>query len=142
MTTDQKIAAVCRSVPGLTYHYNDWTKANADLEALPFPVLLSLLPASGDFHLINGQLRDYPEGSFAFLDKTEFDFDAAENETVVARMKAAAMAFISEINRSGLFEPVGGRLHYQVVYDKLDICVTGIVLSVQLKERTGICLPK
>lgn len=140
MTIDEKIALVCQGVEGLTYHYNDWTKANVEFDNIRFPVLLNLLPADGEFTVRNGQLRDKPNGMFAFLDLTDFDENATENSTVVARMKDAARRFIAAVNESGLFVQIEGTFRYQVVYDKLDVNVTGVVLPLTLSERIGVCL--
>lgn len=140
MTVDQKIALLCKDIDGLTYHYNDWSRANVDMEALQFPVLINLLPVDGQFLIKNGQIKDFPNCMFGFLDVTDFDSQSLENETVVARMKEYARGFISKVNSSGLFEAIEGQIRYQVVYDKLDINVTGVMLPLTIKERTGICL--
>lgn len=140
MTADQKIAHICKDIDGLTYHYNDWSRANVDIEALQFPVLINLLPVDGQFVIKNGQIKDFPNCMFGFLDVADFDAQSAENETVVARMKEYAGEFIGRVNSSGLFEAIDGQIRYQVVYDKLDINVTGVMVPLTLKERTGICL--
>jgi hypothetical protein len=77
----------------------------------------------------------------AFLDKTDFDFKAEDNDTVVGRMKTYAKDFLKRVNDSGAFETIDlSNVQYQIVYDKLDVCLTGVVLEFQLKELEGDCM--
>lgn len=142
MTTQEKIEQACRSVAGMNYYFGDWTQANDILDNAPLPALICLLPAAGNFNLHNGQVRDYPGCMFAFVDKTDFRAEATQNGEVIERMKGAALDFIREVNSRGGFEPISGNVHYRVIYDKLDVNVTGVVLEITLKERRGICLSK
>ena len=86
------------------------------------------------------KLRDFPNCMLAFIDKTDFDFDGKENDEVLERCKNLAMEFVLTANASGLFEPVTGDVRYSVLYDKLDVNVTGVVIELQLREKQGINL--
>ena len=73
----------------------------------------------------------------AFLDKTDFDFDSTENDEVIERMKGIFNEFLREYNKGEYFEPIEGTIPYQVVYDGLDVNVTGIIVTLTLVELEG-----
>lgn len=142
MRVEEKIRSIVERMkdsPG--YIYEDWSTANVKLDkVLDFPVVVNVLPVSGKFHLSGTQMRDYPNCFIAFLDKTEFDFDGSENEDIVERCKDMAREFILLANRSRLFSPISGDIEYSVVYDKLDVNLTGIVLALRMEELQGLCV--
>ena len=135
MTVEQKIKSVVDQMKGVTYIFDNWQTANVRLDKLPLPAVLNVLPVSGNFQLGPTQLKDYPNCMLAFMDKTSFDFDA-----IVEKCKNMAKEFILLLNRSRLFEPISGSVPYSVFYDKLNVNVTGITISIQLKETSGIVL--
>lgn len=125
---------------GLTYIFDNWATANIRLDKLPFPAVINVLPVSGAFNVTARRMKDYPNCMLAFIDKTDLDFDGTENDAVLERCKNLAMEFILTANDSGLFDPIEGDVPYSVIYDKLDVNVTGIVIEIQLKEKQGINL--
>lgn len=136
---ETKIRQIVDNIGGLHYEFNDWTRANVNIDYSDLPVCVNVLPVAGELSAKNGNMRDYPKCLIAFMDKAELDFEGSENEVTVNRMKEYAKRFILEVNRSGLFEPVSLNVPYSVVYDFLDANLTGIVLEVQLKELVGDC---
>ena len=139
MRVDEKVKAIVEGM-GLTFVFNDWTRANLSLDASCLPACVYLLPVSGTLANKNGNFRDWPNAMIAFLDRAELDFNGESNEPAVERMKALAKRFIAEVNRSGMFSPLPAETPYSVVYDQLDANVTGVVLNVQLKELQGSCM--
>ena len=85
-------------------------------------------------------MLDRPNAQIAFIAPTDFDFDAEENDCIVEEMKRLCIRFIKELNNSGYFEELEGDQDYQVLYDHLDVNVTGIVISPILKELQGVNL--
>jgi hypothetical protein len=140
MNVQQKIKQIVDSIDGLSYEFNDWTRANVKLDTKALPTCLYLLPVSGQIVNKNGNFRDFPNAFIAFMDKTDLDFEGEENEPVVEQMKNYARQFILKVNASGLFAPLPENIPYQAVYDKLDVNLTGVVLQVQLKELQGTCI--
>lgn len=126
---------------GVRYIYDRWNTVNLQLDKGEFPVIVNVLPVSGSL-AIGARYRDNPNCMIAFLDKAELDFDGKENEDSVEHCKLMAQEFIARLNKSGHFRPVGGDIPYSVVYDKLDVAVTGVVIEVQLKENVGVCPPQ
>ena len=143
-TVEQKIKSVVDKMEGLTYVFDNWQTANLRLDKLPFPAVVNVLPVSGRFNMGKNQLRDYPNMLIAFLDKTDFDFDGEDNDLIVEKCKNLAREFILRANESRLFEYIEGDIYYSVVYDKLDVNVTGVVIELTPKEinGNGLCYGK
>lgn len=140
MRVDQKVRQIVEGICGLSFEFNDWTRANVKLDKKELPTCLYLLPVSGQLRNKNGNFRDYPNALIAFLDKVDLDFEGKDNEPTVERMKAYAKKFIQAVNNSGMFESLPEDVAYSVVYDKLDANLTGVVIQVQLKELQGSCV--
>lgn len=141
-TVEGKIRAVVESIPGVNYIFNDWTKANVDIDKVPTPCVIFIQPASGSFDMHNGKARDMPDCAIAFLDRTVHDDDAVSEDSVVERMKRLALVFIDALNKSGYFEAVQGKVGYQVPIDTTDSIVSGVIINPTLKETQGssMCL--
>ena len=142
MRVDEKIKKIVESIDGLNYEYNDWTRANVTLDNLPLPVCLYILPVYGSLLNKNGNFRDHPNAMIAFLDKAEFDFDGKDNEPTVEKMKYLAKKFVIAVNDSRMFRPLPENIPYSVVYDQLDVNLTGVVLNITLEEEVGMCINK
>ena len=142
MSVESKIKSVADTFQseGVSYYFGDWARTNMALDNKILPAIVYVMPASGEIDLSAGNVRDKENALIAFLDKTTFDFEATENNVIVESMKSLAMRFFIACNSSGLFEPIGGKLPYRVVYDMLDVNVTGITFELPIKEVTGKCI--
>ena len=138
-SVEKKIKSVAESMVGFTYVYENWTRADLRLDRLPLPAIINLLPVSGAMSLKMDQFKDKPNCMFVFVDKVNKDADGKDNDAVFERMKSAAMVFIARMNDSGLFDPIEGDIPYSVILEKLSPIVTGISISVQVKEAKGVC---
>lgn len=136
-TVEGKVRAVAKTIGGVNYIYNDWTKANVDLDKVPTPCIIFIQPASGFFDIRNGKARDMPDCAIAFLDKTVHDDDAVAEDCVVERMKRLSLRFIDALNKSGYFETIQGNVKYQVPIDTTDSINSGIIIEPTLKETAG-----
>jgi hypothetical protein len=136
----EKVKSIIEKIEGLSFEYNDWTRANITLDNKELPTCLYLLPVSGSLNMHNGIIRDKPDCLIAFIDKDELDFDGEQNDEIMERMKDFARRFIVEVNKSGLFKPVDGNFIYTSIWDKLDVNLTGIVLEIRLEELDGVCV--
>lgn len=134
---------LCVSIPpfgDVHYVFNDWTRTNIDLDSVPTPCIVYLLPAAGSFLLKNGQARDFPDTAIAFLDRAVVDENAVHDDNIVERMKRLVLAFVDAYNKSGLFEPIEGELRYQVPIDILDSIISGVIIQPRIKEVKGVRL--
>lgn len=126
--------------PDADYMFYNWAQANAELRGIKRPVIVYVLPANGSLYPNWNQTTDRPVSMIAFLAKTDFDFKTRENDKLMQSMKILAAQFIQEVNKSGFFEkiPLKTEIPYQAVYDHLDENVTGIMITIKLKEIAGI----
>lgn len=139
MSIDEKIAEVCQGISGLTYHFNDWTRANISMDDVALPVLINLLPVEGITSINGDRWREGRECLFAFMDQTDIDSSATEDHAVVNCMREYKRAFLVALNKSGYFKPIEGDVKDSVVTDKLDVNITGIIVPLRLIERDGQC---
>lgn len=139
-SVERKIASVIEKMGNLTYVFDNWHTANFRLDRESLPAVINVLPVSGVMNVTDRKLRDFPNCMLAFVDKADFDFDGKDNDEILERCKNLAMEFILTANASGLFEPISGDVRYSVLYDKLDVNVTGVVIELQLREKQGITL--
>lgn len=140
MTVESKIKSIVEKMEGLTYIFDNWQTANVKLDSAQLPAVINVLPISGKFNLGRQQLKDFPSCMLAFVDKTEFDFNGADNDKIIESCKDRAKEFIIRVNESGEFEDIEGDINYSVIYDRMDVNVTGIVISITLKETKGVNL--
>lgn len=124
------------------YRFYNWTQLNAEMDRITKPTIVYVLPPSGDFYIdgLRQEIRDYPEAQIGFLCSTEFDFESDENDAIIERMKRLCYKFIRNLNESGYFSPLEGKLPYQLVYDHLDENVTGVIITPKLEEEEGVSI--
>lgn len=142
MTIQDKVKAIAERVEGVDYLFENWAKANIELDDIERPTIVYILPASGTMSVRYNAVTDAPMAQIAVLSPTELDFDSAENDDIIEMCKDIFVSFLRELNKGEYFEPIeGGDIPYQVVYDKLDVNTTGIIVTLALKELqpTTIC---
>lgn len=138
-SVESKVKAVVDSMnESVTYLYHNWAQANVAIDDIEGPTILYVLPTNGTLDVQWHSVKDNPESFIAFIDKAEFDFDGGDKNNIVERMKRLAIKFICALNKSGMFDVIEGNLRYQVLYDHLDMNVTGVVINPILKETDGI----
>lgn len=146
-TIQKKVKAVAEKFTGTIYFYGNWAQVDVLLDRInrkeedyDKPVICHILPMSGNLRPKYGasSFMDSPQTIIAFLVRSEFDFDGEENEDKVESMKRLAKMFISALNKSGYFEMIDDEdIPYQVPYDTTDDNVTGVIITITLKELDG-----
>ena len=134
----QRIKAVAARM-GLRYIFSSMHEANVIVGEGDFPVLIDVLPTSGSVNIQQGLFKDAPNHLLFFCDKTELDYNAEREQPTIARMKQLAFEFIAEANRSGYFEVITNA-SYEVMYDRMDVAVSGIALTLTLQDAVGVCV--
>lgn len=124
---------------GLRYLFASMYEANVQVGGGEFPVMIDVLPTSGSVDVQLGLFKDAPNCLLFFCDRTALDYNAEREQPTIARMKQLAFEFIAEANRSGYFEPITSA-SYEVMYDRTDVAVSGIALSLTLKDALGVCV--
>lgn len=142
VTTNDRVRQRIKTVAarmGLRYIFSSMHEANIIVGEGDFPVLIDILPTSGSVNIQQGLFRDAPNCLLFFCDKTELDYNAEKEQPTIARMKQLAFEFIAEANRSGYFETIT-KASYEVMYDRMDVSVSGIALSLTLQDAVGVCV--
>lgn len=138
MTIQEHIKSIAQQM-GIAYIYHNWTSVNQAVSTSKLPVMINVLPVSGSFS-VGYELIERTNCMVAFLDKTDYDFDAEQNDQVVERMKALAKEFLLRLNKVEGIENISlDDVAYSVVYDKLDENLTGVILDLRISESEGTC---
>lgn len=124
---------------GVRYLFASMYEANLVIGDGDFPVLIDVLPTTGSVTINQGLFKDAPNCLLFFCDKTNLDYNAEKEQPTIARMKQLAFEFIAEANRSGLFEFVDNAT-YEIFYDRMDVTVSGVAVSLTLKDAIGVCV--
>lgn len=140
-TVESKIKFIVNSMnEDVEYMFANWAQANVSLDKVRKPTIVYVLPPSGSIDITWKDVKDSPNSQIAFVCNTKFDFDGEENDGIIEAMKRLCIRFVLALNESGLFSPINGNLQYQVLYDHLDVNVTGIVIEPTLTEEEGISI--
>lgn len=134
----QRIKTIAARI-GVRYLFASMYEANLVIGDGDFPVLIDVLPISGRVSINLGLFKDAPNCLLFFCDKTALDYNAEKEQPTIARMKQLAFEFIAEANRSGYFEPIT-EASYDIMYDRMDVAVSGVALSLTLKDDIGVCV--
>lgn len=124
---------------GVRYLFASMYEANLVIGEGDFPVLIDRVHTSGSVTINQGLFKDAPNCLLFFCDKTDLDYNAEKEQPTIARMKQLAFEFIAEANRSGLFEFVENA-DYAIFYDQMDVTVSGVAVSLTLKDAIGVCV--
>lgn len=121
---------------GGSFLYESFLNINSWIDEQPLPcVCVQRLVGAG---LINegGQIKRSADFLIMFLDQTEFDEQALENQGIIDDQETLTIAFIRQVNNSSIINIVG-ETKIDYIYDEFDLNVTGVALRVTLKELSG-----
>lgn len=121
-----------------SYVFDNWYDADAKLERLEYPAILCVMPTSGQTEIINGRIYDTEDVAIAFLDLAPRGAEGEDNEEVYTRMKVAGARFIQAINNSKQFDPID-RIDYSIICEQLATIVSGVMYTMKLTQRIGVC---
>lgn len=141
MTIVEKIIGSIKSALGDDFpvEYHDEATLNLKTQTMQFPCALLYLLTVGTAEAEGGQMKERVTAAVFFVEPSQYDFNAVENETIIDRCKGRCFAWLLSLNGS---EEIG--LHSinrtNRVYDKFDDILTGFGVSVDLKELKGECI--
>ena len=117
-------------------YYHDEATLNVMTSDMDFPCALFQLLTNGQPVEEAGQVKERVSVAMFFVERSDFDFDAIENETIIHRCKGRAFAWLSSLARSPLvkMERKNGSSR---VYDRYDDILTGYGLFLDLSELVG-----
>lgn len=138
-TVEGKVRTIVEAMgEDVEYMFANWAQANVSIDKVKRPTIIYVLPPSGTLDFSWKDVKDRPNSQIAFVCNTKFDFNGHENDGIIEAMKRLCIRFVRSLNESGMFETIEGSVPYRVLYDHLDVNVTGIVIEPTLKEVVGI----
>lgn len=141
MSVVNKLEKIAKeSFSNFTWVFDDWKSADRALTRVDVPAIVCIMPTGGTLTFRRGRVWDAPNCYLAFLDKVTRDANGTENEEVFEWMKGAAIRFVSEMNKSGLFEPIDGNINYDTIVEGTSNILTGVGLSLTIQETEAVCL--
>lgn len=141
MSIENKIREIAKEkFAEYSYVFEDWNGASEVMDRVPLPAIVSILPTGGAISFTRNGVKDSENVLLAFVDKVVRDANGEDNEEVYTRMKKTAIAFVNEMNNSRYFEPIGENIKYTTVLEKASSYYTGIILELEVQERSGTCL--
>lgn len=140
-TVEKKIHSIVDSMGvDAEYLFMNWAQANVAISNITKPTIVYVLPPSGKLNFTYAKVYDTPETQIGFLAPTDFDFEGDKNDGIIEEMKRLAIRFVKALNESEMFELIEGNVPYQLVYDYLDQNMTGIIITLKLKEEEGVSI--
>lgn len=137
MTIIEKIKQSIESATNLPFLYHAAGELNELLaRANSLPVAYSFLLDSGTIQDTNGQFHEQISLAVMFCDKTEFDFNAIENEQIIDAMKVKAYQWLYQLRLNDDLEIVSIN-NTQRLYDTTTEILTGYAVNITLKEVQG-----
>lgn len=141
MSIENKIREIAKDkFAEYSYVFGDWYEVSEILDRVPLPAIAFILPTGGTISFTRNGVKDSENVLIAFADKVVRDANGEDNEEVYTRMKKTAIAFVNEMNKSRYFEPIGENIKYTTILEKASSYYTGIILELEVQERSGTCL--
>lgn len=137
MTIIEKIKQSVETATGMPFLYHAAGEINELIaRAGALPVAFAFLLDSGTIEDVNGRFHERVTFAVVFADKTQFDFNALENERIIDRMKIKAMRWLSSLRLSSDLNLVQVN-STQRVYDNTTDILTGYAVNVTIEELAG-----
>jgi hypothetical protein len=139
MTIIEKIRASIQSVHGGDFqvYYHDDPTMNLIADNMDLPAAIVQLITQGTIDQQSGQWREVVSAVVFFVDKSDFDFDADENEKIIDRCKRRCLRWLSALPLDEHLDLVRWERTSRV-YERFDAILTGFAVMVMLRERESV----
>lgn len=137
MTIIEKIKQSVEGATGMPFLYHAAGELNELIARCnSLPVAYSFLIDSGTIDDVNGRYHERVTLAVMFCDKTEFDFNALENEQIIDRMKVKAYRWLTDLRMSTELQIVSIN-NTQRLYDNTTEILTGYAVNITLEDVRG-----
>ena len=141
MTIIEKIRASIQRVHGngFAVYYNDDPTMNLIADTMTLPAAIVQLITQGELDQQSGQWREVVSAVVFFVDRSEFDFNADDNEQIIDQCKRRALRWLASLQ----FDPDIDLVRWtrtSRVYERFDAILTGFAVMVDLKEWEGVSM--
>lgn len=123
------------SVPFLYHAAGELNELIARCNELP--VAYSFLIENGAIDDVNGRYHERVTIAVIFCDKTEFDFNAIENEQIIDRMKVKAFKWLQSLRMNNALRVVSVN-NTQRLYDNTTDVLTGYAVNITIEDVAGV----
>lgn len=138
MTIIEKIKQSVEGATGMPFLYHAAGELNELLaRCKELPVAYSFLIDSGTIDDVNGRYHERVTLAVMFCDKTEFDFNAMENEQIIDRMKVKAYKWLQSLRMSNALHVVSVN-NTQRLYDNTTDILTGFAVNITIEDVAGV----
>lgn len=139
MTIIEKIRASIQRVHGAGFavYYHDDPTMNIIADTMTLPAAIVQLITQGELDQTSGQWREVVSAAVFFVDRSDFDFDADENETIIDQCKRRALRWLAGLQLDEFLDLVRWERTSRV-YERFDAILTGFAVMVDLREREGV----
>lgn len=138
MTIIEKIKQSVEGATGMPFLYHVAGELNELIaRCSELPVAYSFLIDSGTIDDVNGRYHERVTIAVMFCDKTEFDFNALENEQIIDRMKVKAYKWLQSLRMSNALRVVSVN-NTQRLYDNTTDILTGFAVNITIEDVAGV----
>ena len=138
MTIIEKIKQSVEGATGMPFLYHAAGELNELIARCgELPVAYSFLIDSGTIDDVNGRYHERVTLAVMFCDKTEFDFNALENEQIIDRMKVKAYKWMQSLRMSNTLRVVSVN-NTQRLYDNTTDILTGFAVNITIEDVAGV----
>lgn len=138
MTIIEKIKQSVEGATGMPFLYHAAGELNELIARCgELPVAYSFLIDSGTIDDVNGRYHERVTLAVMFCDKTEFDFNALENEEIIDRMKVKAYKWMQSLRMSNTLRVVSVN-NTQRLYDNTTDILTGFAVNITIEDVSGV----
>lgn len=138
MTITEKIKKSVTTATGLPVFYQSAEQLNRICDYTEYPCAYFFLLQTQGISTENMTPREQVRVGVFFVNTTEFDFEAEQNEAIIQGCKENAFKWIATLPRDKYFRLVSiGQS--ERVYDQFDAQLTGYCVNVVLEEIDGYC---
>lgn len=139
MTIIEKIRASIQRVhgDGFEVYYHDDPTMNLIADTMELPAAIVQLITQGELDQTSGQWREIVSAVVFFVDRSDFDFDADENEKIIDQCKRRALRWLASLQLDEELDLVRWERTSRV-YERFDAILTGFAVMVDLRETEGV----
>lgn len=138
MTIIEKIKQSVEGATGMQFLYHAAGELNELIARCnSLPVAYSFLIDSGTIDDVNGRYHERVTIAVMFCDKTEFDFNALENEQIIDRMKVKAYKWMQSLRMSNALRVISVN-NTQRLYDNTTDVLTGFAVNITIEDIAGV----
>lgn len=138
MSIIERIKASVEGSTGMPFLYHAAGELNELITRCnSLPIAYSFLLDSGTIEDTNGRYHERVTLAVMFCDKTQFDFNAIENEQIIDRMKVKAYQWLQFLRQSNALQVVSIN-NTQRLYDDTTDILTGFAVNITLEDMVGV----